>query len=349
VTEDIVVLDRVQARRCAAFIDPVAVVEDVLRRHAAGNVMLPAEGYMAWVNSAGAYSRSVAMLGGLTGDEPVYGLKLINASVSNPAKGLERAGGVSVLFDPETARPRFMVEAGYLSGLRTAAYTVLSLRHLGPEKFESVSLIGCGALARAHLELIARYLPTVSRACVFDIDPARARELAEWARMHTPTVMVEVAKSAWACTRASRVVVMLTVSDAPYANMEWFHPGTFVAHVSLDDLTEQVFVGAEAVYVDDVQLVEENPRRILGRLMQEGKILSPPAELPTGRIELSGTLGEVLLKKRKAMRPTRGVVVSNPFGMSILDVGMVHAIRRVAESHGLGERIDLVGQEGEDL
>ena len=77
---------------------------------------------MTWTNSRGAYSRSVAMLGAVheTGRD-LLGLKVINAAVSNPALGLDRAGGLAFLYDPDTARLRLMAEAGLLSALRTAA------------------------------------------------------------------------------------------------------------------------------------------------------------------------------------------------------------------------------------
>lgn len=343
-TEDIVVLHRADARRCAELLDPVAVVESVLRRHADGQVLLPAEGYMAWNNSQGAYSRSIAMLGALTGSDPVYGLKLINAAVSNPAEGMERAGGISVVFDPETARPRFIAEAGYLSGLRTAAYTIASLRTLGPERIDEVALIGCGALARAHLELITRYLPDTTGIHLFDLDAARSAELRSWTLQRWPHLTVSVAPTARACARAAGVVVFLTVSDEPYAGLDWFRPGAFVAHVSLDDLRPDVFAGAEAVFVDDVGLIRDNPRRILGRLIQEGVVLPPDGTAADGGRALNGTLGEVLLGRRAPVRPTGGVVVSNPFGMSVLDVAMVAEVRRVATETGLGQRVDLLGE-----
>ncbi|WP_063784291.1 hypothetical protein [Streptomyces sp. SBT349] len=340
--EKVRVLDRAQVRRCAARLDPVEVTEDILRRHARGQVMLPAEGYMAWNNSEGAYSRSIAMLGALTGPEPAYGIKLINAAVSNPSKGMERAGGMSILFDPETARPYLLAEAGYVSALRTSSYTVASLRHLGPETFDAVSIIGCGALARSHLALIARYFPDVGRAHVHDIVPERAAAFTEWAAAHVPSVTVRTEPSARSCAAASQVVITLTVSDRPYASHDWFRPGTFVAHVSLDDLREDVFVKAERLWVDDLGLIEENPRRILGRLLQERVVVAADGGI-------TGSLGEVLTGEVPASRPTCGVVVSNPFGMSILDVGMVDAIGRTAEADGIGTRIDLLGaaEEGE--
>lgn len=40
---------------------------------------------------------------------------------------MERASGVTLLSDLETARPRCMAEVGYLSAARTSAYSVLSV------------------------------------------------------------------------------------------------------------------------------------------------------------------------------------------------------------------------------
>ena len=49
----------------------------------------------------------VAMPGGIRspGRDAVLGLKVINGSLSNPARGLARAQGLVMVFDPLTARP----------------------------------------------------------------------------------------------------------------------------------------------------------------------------------------------------------------------------------------------------
>lgn len=130
--ESLIFLSRPAVLACLDKLDPVEVAADVLRVQAAGRTEIPAEGYLPWTNSDGAYSRAIAMLGALHREEgPVYGMKLINAAVNNPSKGIERAGGLSFVFDPETARPKLIAEAGYLSAVRTAAYTMVSLRALG--------------------------------------------------------------------------------------------------------------------------------------------------------------------------------------------------------------------------
>ncbi|CAL9430282.1 N-((2S)-2-amino-2-carboxyethyl)-L-glutamate dehydrogenase [Actinosynnema sp. ALI-1.44] len=325
--EELLFLDRETVRACVAGVDPVEVVESVLRSHAAGRTTLPAEGYLPWENDQGAYCRSIAMLGAVDGERgPTYGIKLINAAVSNPSIGLDRAGGCGFLFDPRTARPVVLAEAAYLSGLRTAAYTMASLRHLGPAGFDAVSFIGTGAQARVHAELLARYFPAVRDLHVFDTERSRA-EAFTGASGHT----VHVHDTAEAAVRASHVLVTLTTVDDGYIPHDWFRPGSFVAHVSLDDLLPEVFFKSEALFVDDLELIRENPRRVLGALLADGDV------------PVTGSLGGVLTGAVAPVRPRDGVVVSNPFGMAVLDVGLLAEVAAHARSAGLGTTLDLLG------
>lgn len=338
-SEEVLFLSRADVIKALSDVDPLACVERVLLEHAAGRTTLPDEGYLPWTNSEGAYSRSIAMQGGLTGERPVFGMKLINASVSNPARGMERAGGLSFLFDPETARPVMIAEAAYLSAIRTGAYTMLSLRHLGPAEWDAVSIIGCGTQARAHLDLIARTFPLVRRVHVVDLDPARAEALAAWVEQNHPGMTPTVEPTVEAAVGAAPVVITLTTSSEPYIPASWMRPGSFLAHVSLDDVTADVFTGAQALYIDDLDLIRNNPRRIMGRLIVEG-VISDGGQSASGR-PIDGTLGQVLLGERPAIRPGTGYVVSNPFGMSILDVGLIDAVYHAACRLGLGQRLSV--------
>ncbi|AEV81898.1 ornithine cyclodeaminase [Actinoplanes sp. SE50] len=331
-SESIRFLNRADVAACLSKMDAAEVVAQTLRDHTSGRTELPPEGYLSWSNSAGAYSRAIAMLGAVPdGAAMAYGMKLINASVGNPGRGLERAGGLSFAFDPETARPAVVAEAGLLSAVRTATYTVVSLRELGPESFDTVSLIGTGTLARVHLEAIADAFPAVRRAVVFDLDPARAAAFRDDFAARRPELTVTVADSARHAAGAAPVLITVTTSNDPYIPASWLAGGSFVAHVSLDDLTGEAFRGAEAVFVDDLELIRDNPRRIMGRLLQEGVL--------TGG---DGSLGEVLTGRRPARRPGSGYVISNPFGMAVLDVALIHAVAQVARETGAGQLLDLL-------
>lgn len=334
------VLDRAMVERCLAGIDVLEVVADTLRSHHRGLTDLPDEGYLTWTNEEGAYSRSVAMPGAIRGsDRHLYGLKLINAATSNPARSIDRAGGFAFLFDPETARPRLMAEASLLSALRTAACTVVALRELGPVEPASVAILGCGALARMHLRLLAEHAPSLEVAYVYDLVPQRAADLSEWARDHAAGLRVVVASDAADCVARSAMLITLTVSAAPYIPLSWFAAPSFIVHVSLDDLLPETFAGAAAIFVDDEDMVAANPRRILGRLMADGEIGRSGSARPP---RITGTLGAVLDGAVQGIRPSTGHVISNPFGLAILDVALLGAVEQAARRAGVGIRINLV-------
>jgi ornithine cyclodeaminase len=343
--DELLVLDRAMVERCLVGVDVLELVADTLKSHYRGLTELPDEGYLTWTNQEGAYSRSVAMPGAVRQpDRHLYGLKLINAATSNPARSIDRAGGFAFLFDSETARPRLMAEAGLLSALRTAACTVVALRELGPREPSSAAILGCGALARMHLRLLAATTPSLDTAHVYDLVPQRAAGFGEWARDHAAGIRVVVADHAADCVARSEVLITVTISSAPYIPLSWFTAPSFIAHVSLDDLLPETFAGAAAIFVDDENMVAANPRRILGQLMTNGQIgRSGSAQSP----RITGSLGEVLDGAVQGVRPGAGHVISNPFGLAILDVALLGAVEEAARRDGEGIRMNLV--DGFDL
>jgi N-[(2S)-2-amino-2-carboxyethyl]-L-glutamate dehydrogenase len=331
-------LTRGDVRAALDRVDPVAVIEAALRAHADGRSLLPAEAYLTWQNSQNSYCRSLAMPGGLLdSDRPVLGVKVINAAVSNPDLGVPRAGGFCTLFDFETGRPSVLAEGALISALRTACYTMSSLRHLGPAIFDRVALLGCGNLAQMHVDLLRRYFPAVTHLDLFDTRSTVAESLAErWSSAGDGTAQVH--SDTRAALRSAPVVITLTTSSQPYIARDWLADRVFVAHASLDDLLPEVLASAAAIFVDDLDLVRDNPRRVLGRLLQEGVLADHAA---AGRPGLTGTLGQVLTGRLEPVRPSAGCVVSNPFGMSILDLALLREVEAVALRDDLGVFIDL--------
>jgi ornithine cyclodeaminase len=317
-------------------LDLVALAEDVLTRHALGETQQSPELTLGWENAGGAACRSLVKLGAV-GRRDV-GLKLINASAGNRAAGLERASGLCVLYDPETARPTVVAEAALLGGVRTAAVTAVALRHLGPPAVEAVSLLGAGTLAGHHLDVLAAAFPSLREAHVYDRHPERVKALAA----RGGRVRVVPCASARAAVAATDVLVTLTTSHEPYIGPDWFARPTFVAHVSLDDLDERVLLGAEGLYVDDEALAA-HPRRILGRLLHDGRIAGSHADAPSTARRIDATLGDVLLGSRPAIRPSAGVVAFNPYGLAVLDVALLGALSGLERIRSRALPVDLLG------
>lgn len=339
----------------AAGLDPVAIVQQVLELHAAGLTTLPDEAYLPWDTSAGTFARSLALPGALWGGRPVLGMKIINSSLANPQHGLPRAEGLTMLFDRETALPVVVMQAAHLSALRTSAYTALTVRVLGPPEVEDVAVLGCGVLGAEHVRLLADRLAG-ARFTLFDQSPERCADLIEALAADGVGADCRLVGSAEDAVKGSDVVITTTTTTAGYLPYRWLEPGALVAHVSLDDVLPDVVRQADLVVVDDWPLVRSDERRLLGRMYHAGAIAGPDGETfagepapPTtegGSRERSGpvmpprrvdaSLAQVIAGEHPGRTRPDQVVLSNPFGLGILDVALAAAVAEVAEREGRG-------------
>lgn len=329
-------LSRADVLDCLRDVDVIAVVKAALADHHAGRTLRPGEAYLAWENDEGAYSRSIGMPGALLPGH--FGMKIINASVSNPARGLERAGGLGLCFDAQTARVTTAMEAGLLSAARTAAVSAIAAEVTGYTAAESIGVIGCGTQARFHLSLFLHRWSSVRRVVLHDHKPEVADGLAEWCAERWPGIVVTTVDTPAAAMAHADIVVFLTTSSMGYVPRAWINQGSLLVNTSLGDLTDEVFLGCHSLYVDDVQLITENPRRPLGRLIAAGEVA--PQYEPT-RPSITTTLGEMIAGGRTAAPPESGYVVANPFGLGVLDVALYHEVAQRARHEDVGVELSL--------
>jgi ornithine cyclodeaminase len=327
--------DDVDALLCG--LDPVAVVRDTLAAHARGDTTLPDEAYLPWHTASGAFARSLALPGAVWGERPAIGLKVINSSLENPRRGMPRAQGLTLLFDRETARPVAMMPAAAISATRTAAYSALSVRLLAVPDVRRIAVLGCGALARTHVDLLRAECPDAGFV-LHDLVGERAAELADEVGAGSTTDAREAVEGA-------EVVVCTTTTTEGYLELDWLAPGALVAHVSLDDLMPEAIGGADLLVVDDWDLVAADDRRILGRMWRRGEVVGPGGERHdpghTGGRAVDAAMADVVSGAHPGRAAPGDRIVSNPFGMGVLDVALAAEVLEGGHAEGRGTPLTL--------
>jgi ornithine cyclodeaminase len=334
----ILYLCRADVEEVLPAIDVLAIVDRVLLAHADGRAALPPESYLEWVPVEGGRARSLAMPGAVDG---MVGTKIINANPHNVTVGLARADGLTILFDPSTARVDAILAAAPISALRTAAVTVIAARVLGAARIPIVGIVGAGEMAAAHAQLLTSALPHLREIRVYDVDDDRAHALVDRPSRAREDRHVRwgVSPTAEAAIRGSLLVVPVTTTDRGYIPREWLRPGSLVVNVSLDDLLETTVLTADRLFVDDWDLVRADARRLLGRLVRDGRVVGPGDAAPPGVRAIDGTLGDVLRGRVPGRIRDEDVIVLNPFGMAIFDVAVAGAVARSAEARGIGRAL----------
>jgi ornithine cyclodeaminase len=321
-----------------ADIDPLQCVAEALRQHADGTARVGDEGTLRWSPAEGQSARTLNMPG-LLGASAVVGTKIINANTGNPDNGLPRADGLTILFDPSTARPSAILQAAEISALRTAAVSTLAALRLRNRLPITLAILGAGKIAETHAVLMAKHLE-IDSVLIYDRMPERAQKLAEKLHAMDGSFRRVVTAEAEHAVRGANVVLAATTTTSAYVPYNWITRGATVINVSLDDIDADAYIKADLLYVDDWPLIAADTQRLLGRLAREGKVSGPGDSVQPSRRSVTGTIGQLLAGNCPERENVEQTVVINPFGMAIEDLALAQAVYVAAVSRGLGTALD---------
>lgn len=311
----------------------VKAVSRALEEHARGNFVQPLKPYLRVQAENGHIAdRIIAMPAHVGGEEPISGLKWIGSKAANPShRGMERASGIIILNDPETNYPIALLEASLISGMRTAAVTVIAAKYLAKRDFSSVAVMGSGIIARMQLTSLLEQFESIRTVYLYDLMPEAAARLADYLRERFPHVEFVIAPDAESAVRRGELVVTCTVTDTPYIPFEWLQKGAFVSNISIMDVEKDVFLKADKVLVDDWDQ-SNREKKVINQLVNEGKF---------SREQLHAELGEVLIGKKPGRESEDEIIILNPMGMAVEDIASAQEVYHRALAQGIGTELSL--------
>ena len=107
----------------------------------------------------------------------VLGTKLVSVYPRNPTRGLPTIGALYVLSDFETGFPLAVMDAGFITGLRTAAASAVATRFMAREDARTLGIFGTGVQAEFHALAIPA-VRSIERILVWGSAPEKGREFA---------------------------------------------------------------------------------------------------------------------------------------------------------------------------
>ena len=151
-------------------------------------------------------------------------VKIVNVFEGNHARALPSHQALISLFDPDTGAPTCVMDGASITGLRTAAAAMLSVRLLSRAESRTATVIGAGVQGRDHLRLLP-LVRNIARINVCSRNPEQARRLAAGSETAHATTDLEAA------VRESDIVCLTTASPSPVIQAGWLKPGAHVTSV----------------------------------------------------------------------------------------------------------------------
>jgi ornithine cyclodeaminase/alanine dehydrogenase-like protein (mu-crystallin family) len=236
---------------------------------------------------------------------PAAGVKLVTVSRE---RGVQ---AVYWLLDPSNAALLAMLEANYMTDLRTAATSAVATAMLARDDAATLGIFGTGRIARAH----ATVLPLVrefNRVLVCGSSREKSEKFAqEWRDGHG---LSAEAVDAERCARESDVLCTCTTSPKPVLRGEWVRPGThinaagaFQPHTrEVDDAT----VARARVVVDTYD----------GALGEAGDLLIPLQSGIIGREQVVADLHELVSGRKSGRRNAQEITLFKSLGCGLEDL-----------------------------
>jgi ornithine cyclodeaminase len=310
------VLNRDQVVKLLDLRELISALEHAFVEHSGGRTSVPPR--------VGARA-AAGLLGAMPGYLPGAGLevKVVSVFPGNHAHGLPSHRGFIALFGEQEGEPLALMDAEYITAIRTGAGSAVAIKHLARGDAAIVAILGSGAVARAHLMM----LPLVREFGEFRI-ASRTREHAE--RLASESPDARTVDGFEEAVRDADVVCCCTDAREPIVRFEWLKNGCHVCSTGGSFGPE---LDADTV--------------MLGRLFVEwrGAATNPP---PAGAHELQGVeverlteLGEVIAGSRPGRATVEEVTVYKSTGIAIEDAAAAGLVYARALKEGIGLEIEV--------
>jgi len=219
-----------------------------------------------------------------------------------------------------------MIEASYLTALRTGAVTGVAARYLARKDSKAAAILGCGVQGRTQARAVAESRGIEKIRC-YDLSGERSRAFAEMSReLRLEIISTETAKEA---VRDADIVVTATTSKTPVVRREWLKKGVHISaigsfypdHRELDTIT----VKEARVVVDSKEAALE----------EAGDLIIPIKEGAITEDHIYAELGELVTGSKQGRTEEEELTLFKSVGLAIQDsavAGLV--IKKWKESLG---------------
>lgn len=165
---------------------------------------------------------SLLMMPAWMGDGSHGGVKIVNVTPGNAARGLPAVTASYLLFDETTGEHLALIDGAVLTGRRTAAASALAASMLARADARTLLVVGAGHIGSELPDAYAVVLP-VERVLVWNPTPARAEKLV--ARLMAKGVAAEHRTDLRSAVGDADVVACATLSTAPLVLGDWLTEG----------------------------------------------------------------------------------------------------------------------------
>lgn len=258
----------------------------------------------------------------------VYGAKMLATFPHNEEKGLPAFSGILVAIDGTTGLPIGIMDASFITSMRTGAAAAIGAKALARPDSETLMVLGTGRQSLFMIGALLTAFPGIRTVlCAEPMDAERAvpyaaacpEKMKTMFGMDTEGVAFLPVKDLKEATGHADIIVTITRSTAPIIMRDWVREGTHFSCIGADmegkEEIDPAILRDALVYADDVDQcmrAGECELAIKGGVMEASHI--------------SGQIGEVLLGEKQGRTSDDQITVFDATGLALLDLAVAKQV-----------------------
>lgn len=247
----------------------------------------------------------------------------------NAAKGLTNHQSTIFLFDPDTGQLKALVGGNYLTAVRTAASSSVSISHLARKDSKVLGMVGAGHQSTFQLRAAAEQRD-FEKVVAWNFHPEMLPNLEK--------VAVELGLDFESVDREelgaqADVIITITSAFEPLMKKNWIKPGTHIACMGTDTVGKQEvdadLVAAATVFTDEIAQsisLGEAQHAVAAGLMKDSDITP---------------IGAVINGDHKGRSREDEITLFDGTGVGLQDLAVASVAARLASEQGLATEVAL--------
>ncbi|MEH6823795.1 MAG: iminosuccinate reductase BhcD [Motiliproteus sp.] len=247
----------------------------------------------------------------------------------NVEKGLTNHQSTIMLFDPDTGSLRSIVGGNYLTAVRTAASSAVSIAHLARHDAKVLGMVGAGHQSTYQLRAAVEQR-NIEKVIAWNPHP---EHLSRLAAVCDELGLAFQAVDLEQLGAQADVIITITSAFEPLLLKEWIKPGTHIACMGTDTRGKQevdpALLAVATLFTDEVAQsisIGEAQHAIASGLIQSTAITP---------------IGEVINGNHPGRRSAEQITLFDGTGVGLQDLAVASVAAKLAEKQGLANWIGL--------
>lgn len=260
--------------------------------------------------------------------------KLVTLFPNNRDRPTHQA--VILCFEPENGTPAVLMDATYVTEMRTAAGSALATRLLAPDDARVLAVLGTGVQARSHARLVGRDRP-FERILISGRDPAKAARVAAELTEEMDREVEAVPHAASAVERAD-VICTATHSSEPVMRREWIQAGSHINSVGYNTAGREVDA---ATVCDALVVVESREAALAPPPSGSNDLLWPIRDGLIDEDHVHAEIGEIAAGSTAGRTSLDQITLYKSVGVAVQDAAAAALVLEAAREGTVGTSFDL--------